>query len=119
MRILPALDRGTAIVGGVEQLPREPLLHRVFRASARTRNQPANSQRLAAVVPHFDRHLIGGAADTARADLDGGSHIAERVVEYPQGILPAALGDAIESPIDDALRDRLLALVHQAIHKLG
>src|SRR6201981_354149 len=30
MRILPPLDRGTAIVGGVEQLPRKPLLHRVF-----------------------------------------------------------------------------------------
>src|SRR5438270_13192508 len=71
MRILPPLDRGAAVVGGVEQLPRKPLLHRVFRAPARARNEPPDGQRLAAVGPHFDRHLIGGAADAARAHLDG------------------------------------------------
>src|SRR5580704_2172791 len=74
MRILPPLHRGTAIVGGVEQLPRKPLLHRVFRASARARNQPANGQCLTAIGPYFDGYLIGGAADAARAHLDGGSH---------------------------------------------
>src|SRR5215471_2670903 len=36
MRILPPLYRGPAIVGGVEELAREPLLHCIFRASART-----------------------------------------------------------------------------------
>src|SRR6266568_790082 len=119
MRILPPLYRDTAIIGSIEEFPRKPLFHRVFRAPARTRNEPAYSQCLAPVSPHFDRNLVGGATDPARAHFDSGAHIAERVVEDAQGILAAALGDPVESAIDDPLGDRFLALVHQAIHKFG
>src|SRR5665213_353460 len=70
VRVFPFLDRDAAIVGGVEQFARKAFFHRVFRAPARARNQPADRQRLAAVGANLDRHLIGGAADAARAHLD-------------------------------------------------
>src|SRR5690242_14232314 len=54
MRVLAPLDRDPAIVGGVEQFAREPLLHRVFRAPARAADQPADRQRLAAVGANLD-----------------------------------------------------------------
>src|SRR5579872_321328 len=119
MRVLPFLDGDAAIVRGVEQLAREPLLHRIFRTPARRRNQPADCQGLAAVGADLDRHLIGGAADPARANLDGGPYTGQRLVEDPDRILAAALLNAVEGAVDNALGDRLLALVHQAIHEFG
>src|SRR6185437_12930212 len=82
-------------------------------------DQPADRERLAAIGPHLDGHLVGGAADPARANLDRGTHIVERIVEHAQRILARALGDAIERAVDDAFGNRLLALVHQAIHEFG
>src|SRR6516165_1018155 len=117
--VLPPFDSDTAITGGVEEFAREPLLHRILRPAARARNQPADRQRLTAVGPNFDRHLIGGAADPPRAHFDGGAHIAERIVEHAQRILAAAFGDPIKGAIDNPFSNRLLALVHQAVHELG
>src|SRR6267378_7900807 len=117
--ILPSLDCYTAIIGGIEKLTRKPLLHGVLRTAARARDQPADRQRLAAIGANLDWHLIGGAADPARPHLHGGSHVAERVVEHTERILAAALADAVEGAIHNPLRNRLFALVHQAVHEFG
>src|SRR6185295_4755250 len=106
MRILPPLYCDASIVGGIEELPGEPLFHRVFGTAARARDQPADRKSLAAVGAHLDRDLVGGAADSAGAHLDCRADIAERVVEDPDRILAAALGDAVERAVDDALSDR-------------
>src|SRR5579875_3669912 len=57
MRVLPPLDGAAAVVGGVEQLARQPLFHRILGAPAGAGNQPAYRQRLAAVGTHVDRFL--------------------------------------------------------------
>ena len=48
-----------------------------------------------------------------------GLHIAQRVVEHPDRVLPGALLDAVEGAVDDAFGDRLLAVEHEAVHELG
>src|SRR5579862_8061739 len=119
MCVFALFDRDAAIARGIEQLARQPLFHRVLRARPRAGNQPADRQCLAALRANLDRHLIGGAANTARANLDRRTHIAQRVVEDADRILTAAPLNAVKRAIDDPLGDRLLALVHQTIHELG
>ena len=65
VRVFALLDRVAAIVGGIHQLGRQPLHHGLLVAAARGRDDPADRERLAALGTHFDRHLIGGAADAA------------------------------------------------------
>src|SRR6516164_342515 len=117
--VLPPFDRDTAIIGGIEKFARKSFFHRVLRPTARTRNQPADRQRLAALGPNFHRHLVSGATDPAGAHFNRGTHIAERIMEHAQRILAAAFGDAVQGPVDNPFGNRLLALVHQAVHELG
>ena len=55
--------------------------HGILIASARRRDDPADSERLAAVESHLDRNLIGGAADAPRPHLERRHHVAQRLVE--------------------------------------
>ena len=52
-------------------------------------------------MTHFDRHLIGGAADPARAHFDRRAHIFERLVEHLQRVLLGFRLDPVERAIDD------------------
>ena len=76
------------------------------------------SQRMAsarrAVGAHFDRHLIGGAADAAGAHFQRGRDVAQGFVEDDQRILLGLGGDGVEGAIDDAFGGGLLAVIHQA-----
>jgi hypothetical protein len=102
----------------VEQLGREPLRHRLFVALARCSNDPANAQRLAAHRANFDRHLIGGAADPARADFDGRHHVFQSLLENRQRALLDLRFDQFERTVNNALGGRLLAVVHDRVHEL-
>src|SRR5207249_5572872 len=108
-----------AVLRGVHQLTREAPRHRLFRAGARSRDQPPDGERLGALGADFDRHLIGRAADAAGADLDARLHIVERIVEHANRLALQAGLDAFERAIDDAFGDGLLAVEHDAIHELG
>src|SRR5690625_3624313 len=113
VNVLAALDGAATIAGGIHQLGSEPLFHCVFVARTRSRDQPAQRQRLAALGPDFDRNLIGRTTDTARADLDRRLDVVERLVEHVHGLALHAVLDTIERAIDDAFGDRLLAVMHQ------
>src|SRR5690606_18435476 len=110
--------RSAAVLGSIRELAREALLHRVLAARAGGGDDPAERQCLAAVGAHLDGHLVGGAADAARADLDGRLHVREGIVEDLHRLLAAALPDALERAVDDRLGNRLLALVHEHVHEL-
>ena len=90
--------------------------------SERERELPM-SQRMASAWPRSGRtstgHLVCGAADAARAHFDRRAHVVDGVAEGAQRILARALGHALERAVDDRLRDRFLALVHEAVHELG
>src|SRR3546814_266631 len=119
MGVFPLLDRRTPVVRGIHHFPGQPLGHGELRARTRGVDQPADGKRLPAVVAHLDGNLIGGAADTAGAHLDFRLHVVQGVVEHPHRVLRPALADAIERTVHDAFGDRLLAVVHQAVHELA
>src|SRR6516165_1521021 len=119
VRIFTFLDGVPPVVRCVEQLGREPLRHRLFVALARGNNQPANTQCLAAVRAHLDRHLIGRAADAAGTHLDRGHDVVERLLEHGERILFGLAFDKVEGTVDDVLGDRFLALVHDRVHEFG
>src|SRR5919204_3637047 len=112
VRILALLDGVSPAVGCVEQLGREPLGHRLFVALARSRDDPADAERLPARRANFDRHLVGRPADAARADLDARHDVFERLLEDGDGILFGLALDEVERAIDDTLGHRLLSGAH-------
>ena len=93
VRVFALLDRGAAVVGGIQELARQPLGHGVLGARARQSIEPADRQRLRRAGADLDRNLIGRAADAARPHLDGGLHVVERVVEDLDRVLPGLLAD--------------------------
>ena len=113
------LTARAAIVGGVHQFARQAARHGGLVAAARGGDQPADGERARAVGAHFDRHLIGGAADAAGAHFERGRDIAQRFVEHHQRILLGLGGDGVEGAIDDAFGGGLLAVIHQAVHEFG
>src|SRR5947209_2551663 len=119
VRVLALLDGIAAIVGGVHQFARKARRHRVLAARTGGGDQPADGERLGTLQPHLDRHLIGGAADAAAADLDARLHIVERVVEDADRVALGARLDRVEGAVDDPFRDRLLAVEHDAVHEFG
>src|SRR5579859_5056430 len=117
--VFALLHSRAAVVRRVEQLARQALLHAVLAARPRRADQPANGKGLTAVRTNLDRHLVGGATDATRPDFDGRTDVGEGVVEHLERVLAGPLRDAIEGGVDDRFRDRLLALIHQAVHELG
>src|SRR3954470_9689361 len=69
VRVFALLDGVSPAVRRVEQLGGEPLGHCFLVAVPGGRDDPADAERLAARHPHFDWHLIGGAADAPRSHL--------------------------------------------------
>jgi hypothetical protein len=47
----------------------------VFSLRLRAADQPADRQRLTALGANFDRHLVGGTTNAARAHFNCGMHI--------------------------------------------
>ena len=86
VRVFALLDGIAPVVGGVDQLGREPVGHRLVVAAAGGLDQPADRQRLAALRANLDRNLVGGAADAARADFDRRRDVVERLLEDLQRI---------------------------------
>ena len=121
MRVFALLHRRAAIVRGVEKLC--PKAARSWSFSERPRAVEI-SQRIAsawrAVRAHFDGHLVGGAADAARAHLEmRASRSRARRGSTRIASSPVLRLIVLEGAIDDVLGDRFLAVMHQRVHELG
>src|SRR5690349_24153322 len=79
--VFTLLDRRAAIVGGIHEFAGQAIDHGGLVAVAGSRDQPADSERLTALRADVDRHLVGGAADAAGANLDMRRDIVERLLE--------------------------------------
>src|SRR4029450_13423308 len=79
--VLASLDRRAEAVHGVDELGRELLAHAPAAALAGRLDQPADTERHAALAPDLDRDLVRGAADAARLDFDDRRGVAERRLE--------------------------------------
>src|SRR6202051_5350837 len=81
MCVLALLDGVPPIIRRIEQLRGEPLGHCFLIAFARRGDDPADAERLAPRGANFDRYLIRGAADAARAHFDRRHDVIERLLE--------------------------------------
>src|SRR5262249_44510782 len=87
MRVLLLLDGASPPVGGVEQLAGELGDHRLLGPRSGVLHQPAHGERGAALRPHLDGDLVGGAADAAGPNLHDGLGLVERALEDRQRVL--------------------------------
>src|SRR5450755_1099785 len=119
-----AVDVVLALVGvallldRVRQLVGEPLGHVALAAGAGVVDEPADGERAGAARGHLDRHLVGGAADAAGADLQHGGERLDARLELLDGGLAGALPEDGECLVDDLLGGGLLAVRHHLVDDL-
>jgi hypothetical protein len=80
------------------------------------------SQRIASDLTrlaHFDRNLVRGSADAARAHFDGRLHVVERALEHVEAALFQATFDRLDGAVEDGLGNALLAVLLHAVDELG
>src|SRR4249919_3964456 len=96
----------------VEDLAGEALGHRVLAAGAGELDQPADREGAGAAGGDLDRDLVGGATDTAGADLEHRGKSFDRRLQDLDRVFAAALADDREAVVDEALGEALLAVAH-------
>src|SRR5205085_4262393 len=116
--VVLALERVALLLLGVEQLVCEALSHRLLTPLAGEMDEPADRQCAGAASRHLDRHLVGGAAHTAGADLEHRGERLDAPLELLDRVASRALGDDRERVVDDLLGDGLLAVEHHLVDDL-
>src|SRR5580765_5823245 len=120
VRVFALLHGAAAEVGGVEQLVRQLLLHRLaVAARGGVADDPADAQRQPSIRIHFDRHLVVRAADAARLHFEARLDVVDRLLEDLQRIVGGLFLDDVEALVKDALRRAALAVAHHAVDELG
>src|SRR5262245_62043598 len=109
MHVLALLDRVSLARRGVHNLGGEFIDPRLLATVTRVSHQPAHRQGDAAGGVDFDRHLVVGAADALRFDLDLRLKVLDRFLEELQRVFLRTLLDLVKSLVNDALGHRLLA----------
>src|SRR5579862_3466759 len=118
VRIVPFLDGAAAVVGCIEQLRREAFHHGLFPSLTRITDDPPETQRGLSIPIHFHRHLIVCSTNTARLHFQGWLDVVYCLLEDLQGLVISPLLDQLKSVVHNILSNTLLALKHDAVHKL-
>src|SRR6476620_3118144 len=79
--VLASLDGGTKAIACVKDLVGEPLDHGLLAAGLGEADQPAQCQRGGALGTDLDRHLVGGATDTAAAHFECRLDVVQSALE--------------------------------------
>ncbi len=108
MGVIAPLDRAAAIGGRIKKLAGKFLRHRLFVAGLGKADQPPDGQGLLTVPAHLDRHLIGGAADSAGLHFDLRFGVFDCPLEDLDRIVARALFDEAECAVENPLRNSLL-----------
>src|SRR4051812_32613030 len=110
---------GAALLGlRVHQLVGQALGHRLLAAVAGELDQPADGEGAGARGGHLDRDLVGGATDTAGANLQHRGERLDRDLQRFDGLLARTLAENRQRVIHDALGGRLLAVQHHLVDDL-
>src|SRR5258708_1063629 len=114
-----ALDRATRVLGRVKQLERELLRHALPATQPSETDDPATSQRQAALRPDFNWDLVGRPAHAPGLDLEKRGCVAKRQAEPLEGLLLGLLARAAERVVHDLLGSRPLSTAHHNVDELG
>src|SRR5215210_279059 len=116
--VVLALPGPALLLGGVEYLSGEALAHRFLPTPPRELDEPADREGARSTCLDLDGHLVGGPADPPRADLEDRGQLLYRLVEHLDGRPAGALADDRQRVVDDPLRKRALAVVHDLVDHL-
>src|SRR5262249_3418875 len=107
VRVLALFDCVAAVIGGVHDLRRQLLPHRLLAAGLRIINKPPHRQRNAPVLPDLDRNLVSRSADAPRLHFQHRLDVVERLLESLERILLGPLLDEREGAVTNPFSDRL------------
>src|SRR5258706_7409538 len=118
MGVFLFLNRRAAVVRGINNLRRQLLFHRFFRAFTRRVDKPAHAQREPPLGPHFDGYLIGCAADPARTHFNSRTGVLDGAFKNTERLFFGFCRDNIHRSIKNRFGGALLALIHDRVDKL-
>jgi len=119
VNFITLLDRTAAILRGFQHFSSQTLTHRLLGTLAGRFTQPAHGQRSTTGRTDFYRNLVVGTTNAAGLHFDHRLDVAHGSTKHLQRILAGLGGDDIESAINNALGDRLLAALHDGVDELG
>src|SRR5262249_56392313 len=102
----------------VHQLVAEPFRHRLLTPLPGVADDPADCEGRRAPGPDLDGHLVGGAADAPRADLERGTDVLDRALEHRDGVAARLPLDVGEGVVDDLLGNAALAALEDLVDDL-
>src|ERR1700761_6667555 len=108
--VVLALPGAALLLVRVEDLAGQTIGHRVLATGAGVLDEPADGEGAGATRGHLDRHLVGGAADPAGADLEHRGQLFDRRFERLDRVGPGPLADDREAVVNDPLGKALLAV---------
>src|SRR5512142_725707 len=91
------------LIGGVEDLRCELLVHLLLAPLAGEGDEPAHRKGAGAALRHLDGHLVVRAADPPRTHLEHRRDGLHRSLEHLNGALAGLLADGLAGPLGDAL----------------
>ena len=117
--ILLALEGGTFFLVSGLDFGCELEGHGFLAAFAGEADEVLHADALFALGADLGRNLEGGTTDTAAADLDAGGDVGEGFLPNLEAVLFGAVGDDVDSFVEDLVGDGLLATHHQVVDELG
>src|SRR4051794_23361310 len=118
VHVVLALERPALLVGRVEDLADELVGHLLLTPLAGEQDEPADGEGASAAGGNLDRHLVVGAADAPRADLERGRDGLDCLLENLDRRAARLLAPTPARGVDDPFGGRLLAVEHDLVHEL-
>ncbi|MCY1224944.1 hypothetical protein D9M72_371220 [compost metagenome] len=118
VRVFALLHGATTVVRCVHEFAAQAINHGRFVTLACGRNQPTDGEGLATLRTNIDRNLVSCTTDAARTHFNVRRDVVERRVEYGDRLLLELDLNRIERAVDNAFRNRLLAVQHDGVHEL-
>ena len=119
MHFVTLLHSTAAAFRSFQQLTSQALGHRLFGTGFRAFTQPAHCQSQTADRTDLNRHLVVRTADTAALHFHERTDVVEGGREHFKSVLAGLFFNVLQSTVDDAFSDGLLAVEHDDVDEFG
>ena len=114
------LSNSTAlIVGSVHEFACQSLRHGLFPTEPGVLDYPPQCQSLPSIGPHFHRHLVSSATNTAGLNFYNWHNIVHCLFQQFHSFGPSSLLTRLERAIHNGLSGTAFAIEHESVDELG